>query len=370
MSDLPATPETHDPARSTTKDVSQARILEIGGGYFKLQYPERTTCLWTWTKLTDDFGKLDGFSTPDRIWRELRAARDGKYDVVVVNSLRYSPWHPRYWARGIFYTPTHPWAALTRQFGPSMLRWLDVPVPLVAVEMDDSFQISKSSVFLLDKAKAYFKRELPADNWQVLAGTVHPHLPTLRYRRSAKWRSRIGKLRPISLPQYRFEPRWRDAPFPEKTHDLFFSGAVEGNSTVRAAGLAELERLRALGVTIDQPTERLPYGAFMERMSHSWLAWSPEGMGWDCYRHYEAPLVQAVPVMNNPTIERYAPLLAGQHGVYYDIEPGGLERAVLAALADKDKLRSMALAARDHVLAHHTVKAHCDHILRVALGAE
>ena len=351
-------------------DISNARILEIGGGYFKLQYPERTTCLWTWTKLTNDFGELDGFSTPDRIWRELRAARDGKYDVVVVNTLRYSPWHPRYWARGIFYTPTNPWASLTRQFGPSMLRWLNVPVPLVAVEMDDSFGISKSSVFLLDKAKAYFKRELPADNWQVLYGNIHPHLPTLRYRRNEKWRRRIDRLQPISLPQFRYDERWRDAPFPEKTHDLFFSGAVEGNSTVRAAGLPDLERLRDMGVKIDQPTERLPYDAFMERMSHSWLAWSPEGMGWDCYRHYEAPIVQAVPVMNNPTIVRHAPLLSGVHGVYYDIEPGGLERAVMAALADKDRLRGMALAARDHVFAHHTVKAHCDHILQVALSAD
>jgi hypothetical protein len=351
-------------------DTSSLRILEIGGGYFKLQYPERTTCLWTWTRPTGDFGELDGYSTPDRVLRELRAAGEGKYDVVVVNSLRYSPWHPRYWARGLFYTPTDPWASLTRQFGPSVLRWVKVPVPLVAVEMDDHFAISKSSVFLLDKAKAYFKRELPCDKWRVLAGTVHPYLPTLRYRRNETWRRRIDKLRPISLPQFRFDARWRDAAFPEKTHDLFFVGAVDGNSTVRSAGMPELERLKALGVRIDQPTERLPYDAYMERMSHSWLAWSPEGMGWDCYRHYEAPIVQSVPLMNNPTIVRYAPLLAGEHGVYYDIEAGGLERAVTAALADKDKLRRMALAARDHVFAHHTVKAHCDHILQAAMAPD
>ncbi|WP_022723348.1 glycosyltransferase [Rhodopseudomonas sp. B29] len=349
-------------------DTSQLRILEIGGGYFKLQYPERTTCLWTAMRPTDDFGPLDGWSTPTRVLRELRAAGEGRYDVVVVNTLRYSPWHPRYWTRGIFYTPTDPWASISRQFGPAILRYAKVPVPLVAVEMDDSFGISKSSVFLLDKAKLFFKRELPADAWQVLYGSAHPHLPTLRYRRNPKWKQRIGKLRPISLPQYRFDAKWRDAPFPEKTHDLFFVGAVDGNSTVREAGLAELEHLRAQGVRIDQPTERLPYDAFMERMSQSWLAWSPEGMGWDCYRHYEAPIVQTVPVMNNPTILRHAPLLPGLHGVYYDIEPGGLARAVQAALSDKDKLRDMALAGRSHVLTHHTLKAHCDHILQQAMA--
>lgn len=351
-------------------DISRLRILEIGGSYFKMQYPEQTTMLWSGTKLPEDGEKMDGFSTPDRVWRELRAAGEGKYDVVVVNALRYTPWHPRYWARAPFYTPLNPWASISRQFGASALRFAKIPVPLIAIDMDDAFGIGRSTVFLLDKAKRFFKRELPVDKWQILYGSVHPHLPTSRYRHSKKWLSRIDKLQPISLPMWRFNEAWRTADFPEKTHDIFFSGAVVGNSTVRAAGLLELERLRDLGYRIDQPTERLPYDKFMERMSHSWLAWSPEGMGWDCYRHYESGIVQTVPVMNHPSILRHAPLLNGEHGVYYDVEQGGLERAVVAALADKDRLRKIAEASRDHVFAHHTRKAYCDHILRSALAPE
>jgi len=362
---------SHDAGRPEPGlDISRLRILEIGSGYFKFQYPERTTCLWTNTRLPNDFCDIDGFSTPDRVLRELRAAAAGRYDVVIANTVRYSPWHPRYWARAPFNTPTHPWASISRQFGVSVLRWATIPVPLIAIDMDDSFGIGSDSVFLFDKAKAFFKRELPVDNWQVLHGTIHPHLPTLRYRNSEKWRRRIRKLRPISLPICSYDERWRDAPFPEKTHDIFFSGSVSGNSTVRGAGLAELDRLKALGYRIDQPTERLPYDAFMERMSHSWLAWSPEGMGWDCYRHYEAPLMQAVPLINQPTIVRHAPLLDGIHAVYYDVEAGGMERAVVAALADKDRLRGIAIAARDHTFAHHLVKDYCDHILRVAFDQE
>jgi len=201
----------------------------------------------------------------------------------------------------------------------------------------------------------------------VLYGSAHPHLPTLRYRSSAKWQRRMDALQPISLPQFRYDERWRTAPSPEKTHDIFFAGSVLGNSTVRSAGLAEIERLRAQGYRIDQPTERLPYDAFLERMSHSWLAWSPEGMGWDCNRHYEASIAQAVPLINQPTIIRNAPLLDGVHGVYYDVEPGGLERAAVAALADKDRLKQMAVAARDHVFAHHTRRAYCERVLRMAL---
>jgi len=60
-------------------------------------------------------------------------------------------------------------------------------------------------------------------------------------------------------------------------------------------------------------------------------------------------------------------LLDGVHGVYYDVEPGGLERAAVAALADKDRLKQMAVAARDHVFAHHTRRAYCERVLRMAL---
>jgi hypothetical protein len=348
-------------------DTSRIRILEIGGSYFKLEFPERTTSLWSQPRLPQEGEPLDGFSTPDRVLRELKAAREGKYDVIIANTMRYSPWHPRYWARGPFYTPGHPWAALTRQFGVSTLRFAKVSVPLIAMDMDDAFGIGRSSVFLLDKAKFFFKRELPVDRWQVLYGSVHPHLPTLRYRTSSKWLRRMDLLQPISLPQFRHSESWRSAPFPEKTHDIFFAGSVVGNSTVRGAGLAEIERLKEKGYRIDQPTERLSFEAFLERMSHSWLAWSPEGLGWDCNRHYEAGIAQAVPLMNQPTIIRHAPLLEGVHGAYYDVEPGGLERAAVAALADKERLQRMAVAARDHVFAHHTRTAYCERVLRMAL---
>ena len=230
---------------ASTVDISRVRILEIGSSYFKLEYPEQTTSLWSMPRLPQEGEPIDGFSTPDRMWRELRAARDGRYDVIVVNTLRYSPWHPRYWGRAPFYTPHQPWASLSRPFGVSVLRFAKAPVPLIAIDMDDAFGIGRSSVFLLDKARIFFKRELPVDKWQVLYGTVHPHLPTLRYRNSERWRRRMDALQPISLPQFRHSDRWRSAPFPEKTHDIFFSGAILGNSTVRSAGLAELERLKA-----------------------------------------------------------------------------------------------------------------------------
>jgi hypothetical protein len=103
-------------------------------------------------------------------------------------------------------------------------------------------------------------------------------------------------------------------------------------------------------------------------MSKAWLACSPSGMGWECYRTAEAAQCLAVPVVNRPTIECYAPLRDGEHAIFYDIEPGGLTRAVEAALADRDRIRRMALAARRHVLDHRTHHALIDHIVAAGLS--
>ena len=354
---------------SAVADVSALRILEIGDTcYFKREFPERTTLLWSGVRLPAPGAAPDKFATPDQVLRAIGDVRRGKYDVVVAYPMRYTPWHPRYWLRAPFQTPRNPYASLLRQWGVSTLRLVDIPVPLVAVDMDDAFGISRSAIPFLDKAKLFFKRELPVDKWQVLYGSAHPHLPTLRLRNNERWQKRIAKLEPISLPQFGYDASMRTAPFPEKTHDIFFVGNVQGNSTVRASGLRELEALRGRGYRIDQPEERLDYLAYLKRMSHSWIAWSPEGLGWDCNRHYQAALAQSVPLMNNPTILRHAPLLAGVHGLYYDPERGGLTRAAIAALEDKDQLRRMALAALEHVFAHHTQKAYCEHILRAAIA--
>ena len=103
-------------------------------------------------------------------------------------------------------------------------------------------------------------------------------------------------------------------------------------------------------------------------MSRAWLAWSPEGFSWECYRTGEAAQCLTVPVVNHPTVERHRPLLQGQHLIQYDIEDDGLGRAVEAALADKERLKQMALAAREHVKTHHTLRALAGHIIETGLS--
>jgi hypothetical protein len=57
-----------------------------------------------------------------------------------------------------------------------------------------------------------------------------------------------------------------------------------------------------------------------------------------------------------------------QHAVYCDPEPGGLVQAVEAALADKERLERMAIAAREHVLRYHTPRALVDHLIECGLA--
>jgi glycosyltransferase involved in cell wall biosynthesis len=156
--------------------------------------------------------------------------------------------------------------------------------------------------------------------------------------------------------------------FAGKQSDIFFSGRGEGDSTLRAQGLAELRALSAEGVRVDIPDSRLPSRDYYRRMSRAWLAWSPSGRGWECYRHFEAPHCLSVPVINYPTIVRHAPLQQEVHAIFYSPEPGGLREAVLKALSHKENLQRTATAARAHVTENHTFKAHCEMILNEVLG--
>lgn len=360
--------------------ASEARVLEIGElAYIKQAYRERTTLLstssrplWYWVERDPpvpmqrpDF--LD--CTPGNFLRCLRDAHAGRYDLIVVYVPLYSPWHPRHGLHSLSSDPWHPWRALTRVFGVSWLRFLRAPVPLVAVDLNDHFGIRRPGFFLLDKAGVVFKRELPVDRWQVLAGSAHPALPTTRVRANPRWQKRLQKLRPIALPPTTIDTsRLWPGEFPDKTADIFFSGATEANSWVRRIGIEALRALGKRGIRVDIPDTRLSREEFYRRMSRAWLAWSPSGFGWECMRTSEAAQCLTVPVVNHPTIERYRPLLHGRHLIQYDVEGDGLARAVEAALADKARLQEMAIAAREHVKTHLTLPALADHIIETGLS--
>ncbi len=351
---------------------ASARILEIGDfHYVKDQYPERTTLLWTGRRppLLDRSDYFD--CTLPRLLRAIADARAGCYDLVVVYMGLRSPWHPRNWLRSVFAEPMRPISAASRVFGVSWLRFASISVPLVVLDMNDAFIMCRHNFFLLDKADVVFKRELPVDRWHILCHSVHPVLPTRRIRRRPRWQARLAKIRPIALPALILTDNpLRSGEFPQKTADLFFSGNVAENSWVRRTGMAELEELAKRGVKLDVSAERLPPPEFHRRLARAWLGWSPSGFSWECFRTSEAAQCLSVPVLNYPTVELHQPLIDGRHVIYYNPEPGGLVRAVESALGDKEKLRQMAIAAREHVLRYHTPRALVDHVIETGLAVE
>ena len=345
------------------------RILEVGGDpFFAIAVPKQTEFLWAGAK-----SNISGMAVlgPIKLIRTLMKLRRGEVDLLVVNAFQYAPWHPR-----SLLTVLRDWhiRAPLGLFSIFAIRLLHRfhSVPTAAIDMSDSCLIARHNFFLLKACRAFFKRELPSDHWLVFCKLGYPSFPGRRWRSKANHVAMVAKLKPISYgaPSISFGlmPVLNEPPTPKKEVDIFFSGSINANSTLRVAGLGELHALAKEGYVIDVHADRMPPAEYFQRMAAAWLAWSPAGLGWDCGRHYEAPALGTVPLMNTPTIMRDTPLRGGDHCVLYPPEPGGLASAARSALADKHRLREMASAAARHVARHHTIRARAERVAVIVLG--
>jgi glycosyl transferase family 1 len=353
----------------TAERPRPVRILEVGGHpFFGLVVPQQTESLWAAPKPNP--AKIPALG-PRKLMRVMGKLRRREFDILVVAASQYAPWHPR-----SFLTVLRDWhirapLGLFAIFAVHIIhRFHDVPVAVL--DLSDSCLIHKHTFSLLGACKAYFKRELPSDHWLTFCKSGYPNFPGRRWRSRRRHRAMVDKLKPISFgaPSITFGdlPLPDQIPVPEKTADIFFAGSVDANSTVRIAGLAELDALEKEGYLIDRPMERLSPSNYFKRMAAAWIAWSPGGLGWDCGRHYEAPVVGTVPLINIPTIMRYAPLRDGEHCVLYAPEPGELARVARHALSNKMRLREIARTAGAHVIKHHTSRARAECVLVTVLG--
>lgn len=355
-----------------TPSAAGPRILEIGfSPYLYAAFPRTTDFYSTWSdERSSDrtcgrhivtLGSLPGLA---------RRLADPTYDIVAVHALPYSSWSPRALSRTLFRRSVLRGSLpIFRAMGQQLLRG-KVHAPIAVLDFDDAAVIDRANAFLLDRATVYFKRELPPDHWQAFTGTFHWRVPTSRFRDSPPNRERTAKLAPIALGieiGAEQQPTARPVSASEKTADVFFAGKVRNSSTVRERGILELDALRGKGYIIDVPTEPISKEEYFARCARSWIVWSPEGYGWQCFRTWEAALCGSVPLMNNPTIEQHRPLIEGEHTLYYPVEPGGLTQAVTSALANKDRLSAMGAVARSFVLTHHTRQALARHIVETTL---
>lgn len=337
-------------------------IVEIGPApYVALAYPDETLFYPT------DAGAPRPEGRTIASLRDLSAAlASAELSLIVCRPNFSSPWGPRHLGRQLFSRRLlEGRASLLRALGPELLRRRR-QAPLVVLDHEDVPLIDRANLFLLDRCALWFKRELPADRWRVFLRTAHANLPTPRFRLSPRRLAWVAKLRPISIGLPVAGAGLLPVPPQEKRADVFFAGRVAGSSTLRTRGLAELKALASRGLVFDVPDAPLPRDVFYRRCAAAWLVWSPEGLGWDCFRHYEAAACGSAPLINQPAIERHAPLIGGRHALYYDAEPGGLTQAVMTALADTARLARIGAAGQAHVMAHHTPAALARHIVDTA----
>lgn len=243
------------------------------------------------------------------------------------------------------------------------------PIPLVVLDFNDTTTVPRPALKLLDRSVAYFKRELPMDPAKALVDVV-PRFRTHRRLMSSGFLSRnVDKFRPISPGIPAETVRLALATQPEKSVDIFFAGSVN-NSVIRQRGYIQLKALADAGCSVDICPGGLSLSEYLQRCARAWLTWSPEGYGWECFRHYEASLCLSVPILSPPSVSRYRPLLDGIHAYTYPLDDDGMSMVISRALRDKSKLAAMAENARQHVVAHHTHERLCEYILESALGGD
>ena len=251
-----------------------------------------------------------------------RELRDPDLSLIVTRPSQLAPW--RMLMRSLVRPPR-----LVRaypHFGPALaphLLRLPVTAPIAVIDTErlpvhqSRRPVPAGALQILFQARAA-AGPLAAVHQDRASRAADPALPP-----QSRLRHHIDKLRPISLG---LPPRRRDLPRPSSTRRRTSSSPAASKARRPSArrGMREIVALRERGLRIDIAEGRLPPQEFYRRCAQAWIVWSPEGLGWDCFRHYEALGCGSVPLINQPTIERHRPLINGVHALYYDPEPGFL----------------------------------------------
>jgi len=294
------------------------------------------------------------------------------YDVAVVSERKYC-----FWRRG-----AGPAAALWRLAKawltqPWRIAHLTVPrhltragIPWALVDRNDQVLLDEGSHIFLRDCTTFFVRELLTNRFEIFQAYRRGEPGCRLWPGGPRTEYPLKKIRPISLGLQVREEKFRGLPT-EKKHDIFFCGTTD----MRTPRVSALEEIRASAEREGwrlKLVERMPQDEFLRTCAESWLVLSPSGNGWDCWRHTEVLMAGSVPLINYPWIERYAPLRDKEHVLLYSPEQGHLTQVIAQALTDRESLRRMARAGREHVLRHHTYQALRDYLLAETLqmGAE
>ncbi|MCE0484877.1 MAG: hypothetical protein LV479_11645 [Methylacidiphilales bacterium] len=340
-------------------------VLEIAcDSFFQIIFPDRTTHV----AINHSRGRLERGGKQPITLRKLRELlRDvsrGRYSLIVVGGIQKVLWnrHRSLFKNivSVFQHLAFP-ASLTPYF---VIRIASAAnVSIIAYDVSDTMLISSEYFFLFPHIRAFFKREISQNRWHVFLSTTPKNGDVTNIRRQRLFQEAIAKIHPLPLHVGPERYDFREVRAEEKTTDIFYVGE-NPKTTVRTDGVRLLAELQKMGVVVDIPDERISPDEFKKRLARSWLAWSPEGSGWECGRHYESIICGTVPVINYPTIYRYKPLVDGVHALYYGCEEKDLIRVVTRALEDKKALLTMIHNARAHLQQWYANTSVGEYILR------
>jgi len=172
--------------------------------------------------------------------------------------------------------------------------------------------------------------------------------------------------------QFKFLPYWiaienyQGHGRPDKEIDVFFAGAV--NSEQRRVAIDRVRRLESEGFRIKIVEGHLPFAEYLSLMSRSWLTLSPQGYGYNGFRHYESMLVGSVPVINLPDPPIVHDFRHGRNCFLYSPAGEDLTQVIKDALSDKSRLLRLAAGLPEFVVGQHSMRAVGSYLLREALA--
>jgi hypothetical protein len=337
------------------------RILEIGLTPFLSSHVPTLSDFYSTEKAAPTERRLS-LSNILKLRRRLMA---GSYDLVVFHTASkvLAPWHRSPSRLGGIFNALF---SVLFSFHKASLHLFfyslkPLNTPLVIIDNQDTAHINRTELKWLDRARFFFMRELPPNRLNLFLNMDSRCGNVVNVGRRVEISRNLSKIEPFSLG-FSLQGMINLAGS-DKIYDVFYAGKNH-TTTVRQHGNEELQAMKDAGLRVFIPEKPLPREDFLKACAQSWLVWSPEGQGWNCYRHFEALMMGSVPLINYPTIECLQPLENRKHCLYYRPERGGLTDAVQSALRNHDLLLKIAEEGRAHVLQHHTWKQLARHVLQ------
>ena len=296
-----------------------------------------------------------------RLLRLRKEVDDGKFDLVLANSVMRSPFPGN---KGFATTASLAVRNLTFQrlrmdtwWAPWMVRYGKSKTPLAVIDARDSHYVFPWDLPLLQAAKFYYKRDLM--NW-----TMRALQPLQNYYTEKKIKPYLPKLRPMSLglEESRFAATSR--PMKDRDIDIFMSG---GDNPLRRLVREKCERLSGR-YRVHIHKGLLPLDEYREMLQRVKLAVCIESLGGETWRQYEVAAAGAVPLMNWPYTQVFEPLVPDRHAFYFSYIADHFERTVDEALRDGNRLQRMSDATRQFVLEKKGRRRLLNHVVETTLA--